>query len=128
MKRTPLNPKRLTPRRKGEPAPRIKAGNFRSDTLRSLARFCPVCTCCGTPNPDPEQSILCGAHWRELGNGAGTGLKPNDLLAYVCKNCHDLIDQRFGDLSSTDRFVLWARAHMKSTLWLIRSGHLEVAA
>jgi len=125
MKRTPINPKRTTPRRNGEPAPRIKdPANFRSQKLRDLAQECPRCMFCDRPN----DGTVVGCHPNGLKYGKGMGVKAHDLLAYGCRECHDLVDGRTGSLTAHERETRWLDAFYWSTLWLVQTGHLGVMA
>lgn len=46
--------------------------------------------CC---SGDPATTVL--AHYRSVRLGAGTSLKPHDLIgAWACNRCHDEIDRR----------------------------------
>ncbi len=67
MKRTPLNPKRLTPRRKGTPAPRIKAKRLEDPAHLARVRSLP-CLICGT--------VPSEAH--HIRQGVGMGQKAGD--------------------------------------------------
>ena len=123
--------KRDKPRRrhqetsKGLGASVLHPGPFRSPDLCSLARKAPKCFGCGKVNTGD----VVAAHWRGLVYGAGTGLKsPDCLVAFVCRDCHDLIDQRAGCMPAEDRFRRWADAHCKSFVWLFDEGFVRVAA
>lgn len=121
MRRSPMPPKRETPRRKGTPSPRIKApANIRSQALRDVAQDCPRCMSCQMPN----DGTVVGCHPNGLKYGKGMGLKAHDLLAYCCRRCHDEIDGRAGSMLPHERENLWLDAFYWSTVWLIQSGHL----
>lgn len=96
---------------------------FRSQTLKDLASQVPHCMHCKTPN----HGQVVGAHWRSLSNGCGMGLKPPDLVAYLCNECHDLVDQRAGSLPKAERERIFFRAFWHSALWLFETGYVRVA-
>lgn len=123
MRRSPMPPKREKPRRVGKPLPRIKApANFRSTRLMELASECPYCMnqSCRAMN----RGQVVGCHPNSLRFGKGMGQKSHDLVAYLCGDCHKVLD------GAGDRAVLEAMfldAFYWSTLWLIQSDHLQVA-
>lgn len=49
MKRSPINPKRATPRRKGKPAPRIKSGRVEDPAYLAKVASLPCCVCGAQP-------------------------------------------------------------------------------
>ena len=65
---------------------------FRSQQLRDFARDAPKCFHCDAIN----DGTVVGAHSNRLEDGKGLGIKSHDLVAYVCKGCHDNIDGRAG--------------------------------
>lgn len=122
--RTAIKAKRDTPRRTGTPTPRIKdPANFRSQALRDLAQESPRCMFCNTPN----DGTVVGCHPPSgLKYGKGMGLKPHDVLAYGCSECHDIIDGRAGTLTQFEKETRWLDACYWSVLWLLQSGHFNV--
>jgi hypothetical protein len=79
LRRSPIRPKRLTPRRKGKPAPRIKVGRVEDPEHLALVRALP-CIVCGAPPPSETH------HPRE---GQGMGQKADDHQAIsLCAACH----------------------------------------
>lgn len=80
--------------------------------------------------------VLCGrdkaytvpAHCDELEFGKGMGKKtPGFLIAYVCGDCHDIIDGRKGGLSKDEKRHMWRTAYLR-TLWIwFRDGLVKVA-
>lgn len=125
MKRTtPLPKKRATPRRKGPPTPRIRKpdANFRCQKMRDLAKEVEECMCCQTPN----DGTIIGAHPNGLEYGKGSGLKANDLVAYMCMTCHDLYDGRAKGWDGLQAKQAWHMAFYRSMVWLAKSGHMEV--
>ncbi len=73
MKRTPLNPKRATPRRKGPKAPRIKPGRVEDPAYLSRVRNLP-CVVCVMTNWD--QTTPTEVH--HIRDGVGMGQKAGD--------------------------------------------------
>ncbi len=95
--------------------------NFRSETLRRLAKDIPSCQLCGAYN----HGQVIGAHSNRLADGKGRGLKAHDLVAYVCEACHAEID---GEGDRQLRHNQFLQAYYNSTLWLLREGHLQIHA
>lgn len=96
---------------------------FRSQLLRDLARDCDVCQCCGTFGPGKQS----GAHVGGLEQGKGMGQKPDDLLAYICQKCHDIIDDRSkSDMSDAEKELMMYKAFHNTQRWLYKNKHLEV--
>ena len=125
-----LNAKREKPRRiaqdapKGEGASILHQGPFRSSALLSLAAKAPRCMNCGTANRG--QVVAC--HSNSLLHGKGMGTKAHDIPAYLCGECHDLLDGRAGTLTSFEKSQMFYRAAFDSMVWLFQSDHLKVAA
>lgn len=81
-----------------------------------------MCMSCGRPN----DGTIVGAH-SNFGDGKGMGQKSHDVLAYVCLDCHDIIDGRqHKDLDRTMREALFYHAAYESTVWLLKTGYLKV--
>ena len=80
MKRTPLNPKRLTPRRKGPKAPRIKPGRVEDPAYLARVRNLPCVVCGAVPSE---------AHHPKGLEFCGKGQKASDHDAFpLCPACH----------------------------------------
>ena len=137
MKKTPLKRKspllshhRTKPRRtcskpqEGMGASTLPPGPFRSQTLRDLAADVPHCMRCGKRN---EQDIV-GCHSNSLELGKGMSQKAHDLLAYGCRGCHDIFDGITPGYTREEREAEWMKAAIKSMVWLLQEGHLQVAA
>jgi hypothetical protein len=93
---------------------------LRSPKLRDAARDCPKCMSCHQAN----DGTVVGCHPNGLKYGKGMGQKANDVLAYCCKDCHDIIDGRTGSLNRIEREAKWLDAFYWSTVWLIQDGRL----
>ena len=93
--------------------------SYRNQKLRDLASQAPHCMCCWTS----KSGQIVGAHSNRIADGKGKGIKAHDLLAYVCQNCHTVID---GPGDKTERHNLFLQAFFNTTLWLLNEGHLEV--
>jgi len=126
-----LNVKRIKPRRtapqtpqKGEGAAILHPGPFRSQTIRDLAAEAPHCMECGKRNAGDV--VAC--HPNSLEYGKGMGQKAHDCPAYLCGDCHNLLDGRAGELTADEKAVMFLRAAYRSWVWLMREGHLKVAA
>lgn len=102
--------------------PQPKDQPIRSQKLRDAAKDCPHCMSCKQPN----DGTVVGCHApAKLHRGGGMGYKGHDLLAYCCKDCHDVIDNRTLGASSKSRDEIWLDAFYWSTVWLIQSGVLK---
>lgn len=115
---------RTKPRRTGKPLPRVKApANFRSERLMALASECPHCMNQSCRAYNIGQIV--GCHPNSLRFGKGMGQKSHDLVAYLCGDCHKVLDGA-GDRHELEAMFL--DAFYWSTLWLIQANHLMVAA
>jgi len=83
MKRTRINPKRATPRRKGTPAPRIKAGRVEDPAHLARVRSLP-CIACELNNL--AQTTPTEAH--HIRDGVGMGQKAGDHEAIPLCSFH----------------------------------------
>lgn len=125
-----LNTKREKPRRKPQDAPKgegasvFHPGPFRSPVLLRLASVVPHCMSCGVTNTGQ----VVGCHSNSLQHGKGMSIKAHDVPAYLCGECHDLLDGRTGNLTRFEKEVLYLRTSNASTVWLLQAGHLQVAA
>jgi len=123
-----LNSKREKPRRiaqdtpKGEGAAILHQNVFRCPDLLKLASMAPNCMGCGAVNVGQ----VVGCHPNGLAMGKGMGQKAHDLVAYLCPDCHDLLDGRTGTLTRFEREVLYLRTSNASMVWLFQAGHLKV--
>jgi hypothetical protein len=96
MRRTALNPKRKTPRRKGTPTPRIKAGRVEDPEHLARVRSLPCLICGRTPSEahhirdgvgvgqkagDDEAINLCPMHHRLGGFGVAFHHAPREFQA-----------------------------------------------
>ena len=108
---------------KGEGAAILHPGPFRSQALRDLAAKCPKCMWCGAPNHG--QIVAC--HSNRLRDGKGMGLKAHDVPAFLCSDCHRIVDED-GSRSIQEREQMFFEAAFHTWTWLLISGHLVVAA
>ena len=95
---------------------------FRSQRIRDLAKDCPRCMFCDTPNDGTV--VLC--HPNGLGMGKGLSQKGHDLGAYGCASCHSLYDGRVKGWSEDEKVNEFYAASWWSMLWLLQNGHLGV--
>ena len=100
-----------------------KHQTFRSPKLLALAKDCPECVWCHAPQVG--QVVAC--HSNSLRHGKGSGHKAHDLPAYLCDRCHALVDGRTSGLTREERDAMLFEAIYLTTLWLLETGHLEVA-
>ena len=127
MKRnTPIKAKRDTPRRTGEPLPRVGKvdGNFRCPALLKLAAKAPHCMRRSCRISNAGQVVA--AHSNRQSEGKGRGIKSHDIPAFLCGRCHDEIDGRSGYLTQDEREVEFDEARFETILWALRAGHLKV--
>lgn len=94
--------------------------NFRSQKLLDLAKEAPCCMYCGAHN----HGQVVGCHSNSQRHGKGQGLKAHDVVAYLCDECHRVID---GAGAREYREWMFLEAVYQTTLWLLQSGHLRVA-
>ena len=109
---------------KGEGAITMHPGPFRSEEMRKLASAAPNCMNCGEVNRG--QVVAC--HSNSLSHGKGIGQKAHDVPAYLCGDCHDLLDGRTGNLTREEKRAMFLESAYKTILWLLQSNHLQVAA
>lgn len=98
--------------------------NYRNPQLLKLASKAPHCMrkACGAPNRG--QVVACHSNSQE--HGKGTSLKAHDIPAYLCDECHALLDGRTPGWDAMQKALVFAGALFESWLWLMRSGHLKV--
>lgn len=94
---------------------------YRNPKLLALAKHAPKCFCCGHEN----DGTVVGAHANTQEMGKGTGHKADDLVAYLCARCHDLVDGRDTTWEPRARKDEWYRAALLSLRWVI-TEHPEV--
>ena len=94
---------------------------LRSQKLRDAAKDAPECFSCHQPN----DGTVVGCHPNGHRYGKGIGQKGHDCVAYCCRECHDLIDGRTGNLTGKQRDEMFLSAFYWSTVWLIQSGVLK---
>ncbi len=98
-----------------------KEKNYRNPRLLRLAEKSPICCICGKPNDGTV--VACHSNWGA--DGKGIGIKAHDIVAFGCKECHDLIDQRAGDLTRDERALLFYRGVYNTWLLCMREGWLK---
>jgi len=79
----------------------------------------------GICNFDPSTSVW--AHLRKVRFGAGTRLKPPDLIGLIaCSNCHDVIDGRKNArLDSQEIMICAYEGHCESLILLEKEGIIK---
>lgn len=93
---------------------------FRSKKLLAAARNY-ACQSCGA------SGTTIAAHANSHRFGKGLGVKSEDqFTAYVCYNCHDLIDGRSGKLSREEREAMWIDAWIKTVRIWFHDSIVEV--
>ncbi len=96
--------------------------SYRNPNLLALAKHAPHCMHCGVSNYG--QVVAC--HSNSQRHGKGTGLKAHDVPAFLCHECHDLLDGRKGTLTRREKDVMFLSAAYDTSVWLFQSGHLKV--
>ena len=104
--------------------PQPKHPVLRVPKLRELAGECETCAFCGAYAP--KKIVL--AHPNGLKYGKGMGLKAHDLGAYLCPECHSLLDGRTGALTRHERDCMFLEAFYASMLWAFTSGKVRWVA
>lgn len=90
---------------------------YRNKKLLALAKEAPHCFRCGEYNMG--QVVACHANSHLMGKA--TGIKAADLPAYMCQQCHDMIDGRTGDLSRDEKWLYWCEAAILSMHWALEN-------
>ena len=86
--------------------------------MRAVSSKAPHCMSCGCYNG----GNFAGCHLDGLTRGKGMGQKSHDVLAYLCQECHDMLDARTGTLTPFERDVMGLRAVYDSMVWLMSAG------
>lgn len=73
----------------------------------------------------PNTGQIVAAHVPS-GHDKGMGMKPSDIPAYLCGDCHDLVDGRAGHLFEEQKMSLYLDAAWWSILWLLQDDWLQV--
>lgn len=98
--------------------------NYRNPKLLAFAKDAPYCMGCRTVN----YGQVVGAHSNQIKHGKGKGIKAHDLVAYLCNQCHDVLDGRVpSDMTRDDKAHMFLDAAYASAIWLLQSGRLVVA-
>ena len=93
---------------------------FRWQWLRDSAREETVCSSCGGTF---ERGAICWAHSNQQTHGRGASHKAHDLMgAYVCLQCHDMIDGRVAGLTRSQKRAKFIEAWANSMVRLIERG------
>ena len=97
---------------------------YRYKKLLAYAKESPHCMFCGAEN----HGQIVAAHSNQQKHGHGTGHKSADCLtAYVCGDCHDIIDGRSKakEHDRQSRIEMHADAFYKTVLWLFETGRIK---
>jgi hypothetical protein len=96
---------------------------YRNRKLLDLARDCPHCMSCRSHN---DGSVV-AAHSNSQEFGKGMGIKASDAaIAFLCDDCHSLVDGRTGKLDRFERETMFYKASMKTYVWMMEQGKLEL--
>lgn len=55
-------------------------------------------------------------------------MKSHDIVAFMCSDCHDLVDGRAGHLTPEEKVLKFLGAVYKTFVWLFQEQHLQVVA
>ena len=92
---------------------------YRNAKLLAAARD-QLCVMCGS------MGSTTSAHCNE-GVYRGYGLKSHDcLVAWLCQDCHDLVDGRAGHLTLEEKREMWRTAFMRTVIAWFNQGIIEV--
>ena len=76
---------------------------------------------------DADDGTTVPAHSNHQCDGKGMGLKAHDLVAHLCRACHDVIDGRTpSDFSPAELDLMFYKAVYKTTVWNLKNGFLKV--
>lgn len=96
--------------------------SYRNKKLLALAKHYP-CQYCSTDN-----GTIVAAHYSGMWSnkvGKGKGLKPHDAaIAYLCMDCHDIVDNRNNVYSEHEALAVWAIACANTYRSLLESGDI----
>lgn len=101
---------------------------LKPDPIRGLAKLLEAarwyqCAHCGR-----NDGTTVAAHCNELALGRGFSHKtPDFMVAYLCHECHDVVDGRRGGLSRDEKRAMWNRAYAVTVSWWFRDGRVKVA-
>lgn len=94
--------------------------SYRSQKLLDAARdqACVICGSVGT---------TVAAHSNLVEHGKGVGVKaPDYRIAFLCMNCHSLVDGRVGKLTRDEKRAMWIDAHVKTVGILFEKGFVKL--
>lgn len=103
--------------------PYPKDVTYRNAAILDAARHAPHCM--NRMCRAPQHGQVVGCHSNSLRHGKGTGHKAHDLVAYLCDQCHAVVDGRPEGgpvLPRQERERIWADAFFETQLWLFQSG------
>lgn len=102
-----------------------KHRNYRNPKILDSARVAPHCMRCGVAQDG--QVVAC--HSNAIRHGHGQSIKAHDIPAYLCPECHDLVDGRNQGLSTLlpreARERIFLEAVYETILWLLESGTMR---
>jgi len=109
--------------RSGTLLTRWQMDRFKSKRLLALAQEADECAFCRTPN----DGTIVACHSNKLKHGKGLSLKADDLVAYLCGNCHAMADGRLGwKLDQKDRDLVFYEGVFNTCLKWLRDKELVV--
>lgn len=75
-----------------------------------------------------DDGTVVAAHNNELALGRGFAHKtPDYMVAYLCHECHDVVDGRRGGLDLEQKRAIWNRAYVQTVAWWFRDKLVKVA-
>lgn len=93
---------------------------IRLPNLLKAAKDSP-CQACGA-----DDGTIVAAHGPKSLCGGGMGTKPSDFTAFLCAECHDIVDgRRLMTWEPHERAELWTRALIRTLEHCYREGVLR---
>jgi hypothetical protein len=90
--------------------------NYRNPKILKAAQHAP-CMVCGSV------STTVAAHSNQSIHGKGMGIKAHDcFVAFLCAQHHSMVDGQTGNLTRQESREMWASAHDKTILFLLKEG------
>lgn len=99
--------------------------NYRNPDLMAVAAQAPHCMNGGCLKLNEGDVVGCHSNFQE--HGKGTGYKAHDLVAYLCRRCHDLLDGRVSGWDPMQKRMVFFDALYRSILWLLSTERLVLA-
>ena len=103
--------------------------NYRNPALLKVAARAPFCMnpwCEFGPSYEPGSIVGCHSNLQRHGHGGS--IKAHDLVAFLCFDCHNLLDGRAKGWSPEKKELVFLESAFQSVLWMLRMGILKLAS